>query len=170
MGLRLLRRATAALLAILAGSAMLVMVVLTFVDVIGRYGFHASVFGASEMISWLMVIVIFGGIAFVTREDSHISVGLLEGLLNRHAAGPVRWVRHLFTLICYALVAWILWGLAGEGWQSGRRSAVLGIPLWSFAGMGALLSTLGLLGFLADLVRTRGRIGPSAPGNSGDLA
>lgn len=57
MGLRLLRRATAALLAILAGSAMLVMVVLTFVDVIGRYGFHASVFGASEMISWLMVVV-----------------------------------------------------------------------------------------------------------------
>lgn len=137
---------------------MLVMVVLTFVDVIGRYGFNASVFGASEMVSWLMVMVIFGGIAFVTREDSHISVGLLEGLLTRHAPDAALWARHVFTLVSYTLVVWILWKLAIAGWHSGRSSAVLGIPVWSFAGMGALLSSLGLIGFLIDLIRTGGRI------------
>ncbi len=170
MALRLLGRASHALLACSAGSAMLVMVVLTFVDVIGRYGFHASVFGASEMVSWLMVVVIFGGIAFVTREDSHISVGLLEGLLTRYAPDASRVARHVFTLVAYALVVWILWRLTIDGWQSGRSSAVLGIPLWSFAGMGALLSSLGLIGFLSDLIRSGGRSGAVLQSREGNAS
>lgn len=147
---------------------MLVMVILTFVDVIGRYGFHASVFGASEMISWLMVVVIFGGIAFVTREDSHVTVGLLEGLLHRYVPGAARWMRHLFTLVFYALMVWILWRLALDGLASGCNSAVLGIPLWAFPGMGAVLSSLGLAGFVADLIATRGRLGPAFPAQGED--
>jgi TRAP-type transport system small permease protein len=159
MALRLFRRMVAAVLAVAAGTGLLVMVILSFVDVIGRYGFHASVFGASEMTSWLMVAVVFGGIAIVTREDAHITVGLLEGVLGRHMATTARWTRHLFMLGCYGLMAGILWHLAIAGVHSGRSSAVLGIPLWAFSGMGAVLSTLGLAAFAADLVQTRGRPG-----------
>ena len=69
-------------LALAAGGAMLVMVVLTCVDVIGRYGFHNSVFGASEMIELLMVAVVFGGLAFVTASDEHITVTLFLSLIH----------------------------------------------------------------------------------------
>lgn len=159
-------RLLSALLALAAGGALLVMVLLSFVDVIGRYGFHASVFGASEMISWLMVLVIFGGIAVVTREDAHITVGLLDGVLGRHMAATARWARHLFVLGCYGILTGILWQLALSGLHSGRGTAVLGIPMWTFSGMGAVLSTLGLAGFLADLIRTRGH--PGARGDDAD--
>jgi TRAP-type C4-dicarboxylate transport system permease small subunit len=135
------------------------MTVLSFVDVIGRYGFHSSVFGASEMVSWLMVVVVFGGIAVVTREDGHITVGLLDAVLAVHMDTTARWLRHGFTLVFYALMVAILWQLALSALDSGRSSAVLGIPLWAFSGMGAVLSTLGLAGFVADLIQTRGRPG-----------
>ncbi len=55
-------------LAVLAGIALLIMMVLTFVDVIGRYGFNNSIFGTSEIIELLMVVVIFAGIAFVIAD------------------------------------------------------------------------------------------------------
>ncbi|MCM2562958.1 TRAP transporter small permease subunit [Lutimaribacter sp. EGI FJ00015] len=158
MALYRIRQAIRLLMVALTGAAMLVMVLLTVVDVVGRHGFNASVFGASEMIQWLMIIVVFGGIAFVTRDDAHITVGLFENLLERRLPLVSRWGRHIFTLGFYALMVWVLWRLALGGLESGRRSAVLGIPTWAFSGMGALISTLGLLGFVADLWHRRGRL------------
>lgn len=159
MVVRQLMKMVNALLAVMAGSAMLAMVLLTFVDVVGRYGFHASVFGASEMIEWLMVVVIFGGIALVTKEDAHITVGLFDGFLLRRVPVVSRWSRHVFTLAFYSLMVWILWRLTLSGLESARSSAVLGIPLWAFSGAGAMISTLGLAGFAADLLQKGGRLG-----------
>ena len=42
-------------LGVVAAAALLVMMLLTFVDVIGRYGFHHSIFGAAEIIEHLMM-------------------------------------------------------------------------------------------------------------------
>ena len=44
------------MLGLIAGASLFVMMLLTFVDVIGRYGFHRSIFGAAEIIEQLMMI------------------------------------------------------------------------------------------------------------------
>lgn len=155
-------RLGASLLNIATGTAMLAMILVTFVDVVGRYGFHHSVFGASEMIEWLMVIVVFGGMARVTAADDHIRVSVLEPVLRRVA--PVASVlgRHAFSLACYGLMTLSLWVLAIDAAVSGRMTAVLGWPTWIYAMSAAGLSLAGAIAFTLRLIATRGRLSPPA--------
>lgn len=128
-----------------AGGAMLVMVVLTCVDVIGRYGFNNSIFGASEMIELLMVTVVFAGLAFVTASDEHICVTLVDHLLKAAMPRVMRWLRYLFSLAIYGLLVWVLWRMALGAWEDGRGTIVLALPLWLFSGSAAALTTAGFL-------------------------
>lgn len=130
-------------LALAAGGAMLIMVILTCVDVIGRYGFHNSVFGASEMIELLMVAVVFGGLAFVTASDEHITVTLFDHVLQARAPVLMRWLRFCFVLVIYALIAWALWRIALGAWEGARGTIVLNLPMWLFSGLAALLTSAG---------------------------
>lgn len=53
------------------------MMALTLVDVVGRYFFDSPVVGATEYISFLLAIVMYAGLPLVTRDNGHISVGIL---------------------------------------------------------------------------------------------
>ena len=71
-------RAVSRGLAVIAGIALLAMMLLTFVDVIGRYGLNNSIFGTAEYVELLMTVAIFAGLALVTASDNHIKVELFE--------------------------------------------------------------------------------------------
>jgi len=144
----------------IAGVALGAMMLLTFVDVIGRYWFHRSIFGASEMIELLMVVTIFGGLALVARHDEHITVSLLDGWLDRWAPAAQRLAIRLFGLLCQGLIVWVLAGAALRALASGRQTIVLGLPHWWYPASAALLSAVGaalVAVWLLALVRGAGR-------------
>ncbi|NJO23944.1 MAG: TRAP transporter small permease [Sphingomonadales bacterium] len=147
---------TARLLALIAGTALLVMMVLTFVDVIGRYGFHRSIFGTAEIVEYLMIFTIFAGLAFVTATNDHITVTMFDGWIERWLPNLRRWLVILFSIGCYALVAWHLLMHGYDLWASGKRSAVLDLPLWFMAGAAGALSTLGLVLIILATTKSRG--------------
>lgn len=74
---------TARLLAVIAASALFIVMALTFVDVIGRYGFHRSIFGTAEIVEYLMIFTIFSALAFVTATNDHITVTMFDGWIER---------------------------------------------------------------------------------------
>jgi TRAP-type C4-dicarboxylate transport system permease small subunit len=78
-------------LGVIAGASLFAMMTLTFVDVIGRYGFHRSIFGAAEIVEHLMLLTVFAGLAFVSAKNEHITVSLLDHVIARHAEAPQRW-------------------------------------------------------------------------------
>jgi len=80
------------------------MMLLTFVDVIGRYGFHHSIFGAAEIIEQLMMITVFAGLGFITAKNEHITVTLLDFLIARHIAAAQRWLSIAFSVGGTALI------------------------------------------------------------------
>lgn len=127
-----------------AGIALSAMMLLTFVDVIGRYWFNRSIFGASEMIELLMVVAIFGGLALVTRHDEHITVSLLDEWLDRYAPEAQRLAIRLFGLLCQGLMVWVLAGAALRALASGRQTIVLGLPQWWYPASAALLTGIGV--------------------------
>ncbi|MFV0382995.1 TRAP transporter small permease [Paracoccus sp. (in: a-proteobacteria)] len=141
MTARGLARGLARLIDLAAGTAMLAMILLTFVDVVGRYGFHKSVFGASEMIEWLMVLVVFGGLARVTAAGTHIRMSMFDRFTGRAGPATAAW----FSLLASALLAVALWVLAADAWVSGRGTAVLGLPVWIYTGGALVLTLIGLL-------------------------
>lgn len=95
-----------------AGSMILIMMVVTTVDVIGRDVFNAPLFGAFEMTEILMGLVIFAGMPGTTAAREHITVNLVENLVSRR----VRFVQAgLGDVLCAAVAGVMAWRIFQRG-------------------------------------------------------
>jgi len=150
------------MLGLIAGASLFVMMLLTFVDVIGRYGFHRSIFGAAEIIEQLMMITVFAGLAFISAKNEHISVTLMEVLIARTIPGFQRWVSIAISIGCTLLIAWQMTEHAIDLLRSGKRTAVLDLPQWQLPMSAAILSLIGFGLLVIAVVRTRGRLGATS--------
>jgi TRAP-type C4-dicarboxylate transport system permease small subunit len=149
---------SARVLALIAGTALLVVMVLTFVDVIGRYGFNRSIFGTAEIVEYLMIFTIFAGLAFVTAANDHITVTMFDGWIEHSIPDLRRWAVIVFSIGCYALITWHLLEHGYDLWISGKRSAVLDLPLWIMPAAGGALSAVGVLLIILATGRSRGHL------------
>ncbi|WP_180897921.1 TRAP transporter small permease [Martelella soudanensis] len=166
-------KAIETVLAVLAGTGLLAMMILTFADVIGRYGFHHSIFGTAEYVEFLMVVTIFAGVAFVSAHNEHITVSIFESWYSLHFPNLQRWAVLMVTLLVYALMTFELYRHAGSLLKSGKMTAVLSQPQWLMPMAAAIFSTLGVALFAIAIIRSKGRLSPGAgdpgyePGNVG---
>lgn len=150
----------ARLLAPLVWIAMGVIAVLTFVDVVGRYGFGAPVKGAFEIIEILMGITIFAGLPIVTAQREHIAVGLFDDWLNRRPsfARLRRLLVDLIAAIGAVGFTWFVGAQALEMFRYGNTAPFLEWPLAPFVAFMCLMCAATGAILLAQLVRTlRGR-------------
>ena len=146
-------------LGVIAGVALFAMMALTFVDVIGRYGFHRSIFGAAEIIEHLMIVTVFAGLAFITARNEHITVSLLDHVIARHIAVPQRWASIAISVGCTLLITWQMFEHGFDLLESGKRTAVLDLPQWMQPMSAAVLSLAGFALLVVAVVRLRGRLG-----------
>jgi len=65
-----------------ANVLLCVMVIVTCIDVIGRYFFAAPLLGAHEMITLSMGVMIYLGMPLVTASREHLVVDLASGVLG----------------------------------------------------------------------------------------
>lgn len=124
---------------------MFVMMMLTFVDVIGRYVFTAPIFGAAEMIQFLLAMTIFGGLCLVNARDEHITVELFEPQLDRWIPTARRIIVQLFSVGMMAVIAYQLYEFALDAQRVGTRSVVLEWPFATVAFTVAGLSVVSLV-------------------------
>lgn len=149
-------------LGVVAGAALLAMMLLTFVDVIGRYGFHRSIFGAAEIVEQLMMVTVFAGLAFITARNEHITVTLLDFVIARHFDALQRWLSIAVSVGCTALITWQMFEHGLDLLSSGKRTAVLDLPQWTQPMSAAVLSLVGFGLLAVAVVRTRGRLGATS--------
>lgn len=152
----------ARVLGVIAGAALFAMMALTFVDVIGRYGFHRSIFGAAEIIESLMIVTVFAGLAFITARNEHITVTLMDTLIARHIGAPQRWASIAISVGCTLLITWQMFEHGLDQLDSGKRTAVLDLPQWVQPMSAAVLSLAGFALLVVAVARTRGRLGATA--------
>ena len=93
-----------ALMAIV-GITIFLMMAITFVDVIGRYGFNAPIPGGFELIQYLMPLSIFSGLPIITRRRTHIIVSILDGVFRGRIGEVRRLVVDLGSLAVVAFIA-----------------------------------------------------------------
>ncbi|MBS29071.1 MAG: hypothetical protein CL566_09165 [Alphaproteobacteria bacterium] len=124
---------------------LFVMMALTFVDVIGRYVFTAPVFGAAEMIQFLLAMTIFGGLSLINAHDSHITVELFEPWLKKRFPRLQPIAVQSFSVMVMTIIAWQLTVFAIEAHELGSFTVVLEWPLVVVAGTVAGLSIVSLL-------------------------
>ena len=82
---------------------MFFMMVLTFVDVVGRQGFDAPVPGGGEMTELALGFVVYLGLPLVCLRREHITIGLMAGLFR----GIGLRVQHVVLNLIFAAVTFI---------------------------------------------------------------
>lgn len=113
----------------IAALILFIMMLLTGVDVIGRYFFNHPVPGAFELTEVLLVLLIFAGLPLVSGREEHVTITLL----SEHYQGRLLRVQRVFVRLCTVLVlavlAWRLWVKGAQLAQYGDMTVYLHIPL-----------------------------------------
>jgi len=138
------------LLAGLAGLAATCMI--TF-GVTMRYFFGRPQVFVDELATFLLVVVVFCGLAHTFRSNGHITVDLLSSRLE---PGPRAWLRVITLLLgssFVGIVAWQTLEATLRAYRLGRVSVVMLYPLWIphlFMPLGLALLLLAMLVSLTD--------------------
>ncbi|MHC5655546.1 TRAP transporter small permease [Stappia sp. ICDLI1TA098] len=120
---------------VLAALILLAMMLVTFVDVIGRYLFNAPLPGAFELTEVLLALVIFVGLPIVTARRDHVTVDLVTARLPRLPRAVLARLALAATAVILAILAWRL-GISARDFSAyGDATVYLGIPLGPVAGV-----------------------------------
>lgn len=106
------------------------MTLLTFTQVVLRYGFNSGWTWALELTSLFFAMMIFVGISYGVRVGAHIGVDALVGKLS---PGPRRAVSILVVLLCLVYAGIVIvgsWDYVTKMREVGIELEDLPIPLW----------------------------------------
>src|SRR5947208_16494503 len=96
-------------LARIAAAALSVIAIVTFLDVIGRYFFHAPFTFTVELTQLAMALVVYFGVGLVTHEDAHISADVVTLRLAPRLRAVFALVTNVLALAFLAIMVWRLW-------------------------------------------------------------
>ncbi|MFC1956614.1 TRAP transporter small permease [Chloroflexota bacterium] len=92
----------------LAATGMVLLMLATTGDVFLRYAFNRPITGAFEFINYMMILGVYGAIAWTAVREGHVKVDLVVGRF------PSR-VQHFFASITYILGLGIVSIMAWQG-------------------------------------------------------
>jgi TRAP-type C4-dicarboxylate transport system permease small subunit len=163
MSSRPLHRRALVLLEAAIGAVLFLMMVLTCVDVVGRYLLARPVVGADELIAVGMAIVIFGGLPLVSARGEQITVDLLVSRFR----GAVRRIQALAVAAvsagALAYLAYRLVHIALRLERAGDHSTLLQIP---YAPVAYFMGAMAAIACLLVVVGTFARRMPTASGQA----
>jgi TRAP-type C4-dicarboxylate transport system permease small subunit len=145
-------------------AVILVMMLLTFADVIGRYVFNKPIFGASEIISALLALAIFSGLGVTNARDEHIVVELFDHRIRR-IFSPLIYeiIIQTFSVVAMTIIAFVLYESAFEAFHLNSRTVVLEMPLYYITGLMALLALISVVtqitGVILKIIDTKNQTG-----------
>jgi TRAP-type C4-dicarboxylate transport system permease small subunit len=96
-----------------AGVMLASIMMVTVVDVAGRYAFNRPLPGASEIIEILMALLVYIGLPVVSQRNAHVAVDMFSSATPPRLV-PIR--DGVIRLLCAGLlgvIAWRLWLYAG---------------------------------------------------------
>jgi len=121
-------------LANIAALCLLGLVVVTCIDVVGRYFFSSPLVGAVELVRIFMACIIFFSFPFMFLRNDHIIVDLLP-MFRR---GWIGWLTAIVTLVLTILVAWKIgdrvFDYAVRAFEDNDMTEYLAIPRWPVVG------------------------------------
>jgi len=116
-------------LGFLAATVLMLLMIVTFIDVTGRYLFLAPLPGAFEMTEIMMAMLIFAGLPLVSRANQHVTVNLIIGLLSPKIRHFQRLITQIIMALVFGVMAWRMWIKAAEMLVQGDEPAYLLIPI-----------------------------------------
>jgi TRAP-type C4-dicarboxylate transport system permease small subunit len=141
-------------LSLLAALNLFLMMMLTAVDVVGRYVFNMPVKGGYELIEIMMGVSVFTILPVLSATNDQISVDLLNRFFKGRWARPKNVLVALASAVFLTLMGWRLWHEVARNMEHADASPYLRIPLAPLTFAFALLTTVAAvaaLGYLIDV-------------------
>ncbi len=133
--------------AIVGTVSLMFVVAVIIVDVVGR-NFASPLYGAQDLITMSMVLIVFGGMALCDRVGGHIVVDIFEGVFSAGLNRAIDIVSALLGALIFGLIAWTVWQSAQLSQMLNLSTNLLRLPLAWFQSalcLCALVSGLALL-------------------------
>lgn len=139
------------LINIFMASALAIIVILLFTNVVLRYVFDSGIIWSQELSRYLFVWLVFLGAIVAFKDNEHLSVNMF---VKRLPSG----IKKIAILINYLIMLWILYIILDGSWEMtalnfGSKSPATGLPLSAIYVMGILVGiSIGLI-ILINLYR-----------------
>lgn len=130
-----------------AAMFLAVITALTFIAVVLRYVFNATLPGSFDFGRLLLGVAIFWGVAVAAYRQEHIQVDILWSALPRRAKGLMNLFADLVFFGCALVFTVMFWRQTMVMMASGETTFELDVPIWPFhmvAWFGMALTTVVL--------------------------
>ncbi len=133
-----------------------IMVVISVIDIGGRYFFKHPLKGAAELVGLMLVIGGTWGMAYCQVHKMHIRIDILSNKFPQRVQSALWVVAFFICATVAALITWQAFVKMNEYilTETGARTDILGIPLWPFAAMMAVGFAWLCFVFLTGLVQS----------------
>ena len=122
------------------------LMIVTFVDVIGRYLFNSPLQGAFEGTELMLLVLIFAGLPLVSHADEHVTMDFIDNILSPGGRAVAMAISQLVCAATMLGLAWLIWLKAGKIADYADTTDVLRIALAPFVYfMAAMIALSGLI-------------------------
>jgi len=136
------------LCAVIAATALCVIVVINGANVVNRYVFGHAFAWAEELMIFLMILIVFAGAATVTWRNAHIKIELITESLPPAARKIAAGVVGVASVVVLAVLDNVSFRIVSMLYAFDQRSLALEAPLWipqGFVSVGLLLIAVMLV-------------------------
>jgi len=140
---------------------LLLMVVLMGVNVILRYLFKQPIPGTVELEEFMLVILVFLGLAYTAVQKRHVRVDLVISRVPHSARAVIDSITSLLSLCLCFLIVWRVVVYALAEWEQDARGLILQVPTFPFIFLAAFGCALLGIALLVELLRSLAEVGRS---------
>lgn len=134
-----------AVLRYFGGLLIFCLMVLTCVDVFGRYVLDRPLIVATELTEVLLSLVIYAGLPLVALRNAHVTVDLFDPITPRWLFRLQHVAAAIIGALCTFFIAWRLWVRAVAVTAAGESTPALHLKLgWVAFVMSALMAGAGV--------------------------
>jgi TRAP-type C4-dicarboxylate transport system permease small subunit len=130
-------------LGVIGATVLFAMMMLTAVDVVGRYLLNRPVAGAFEITEMLLAALIYCGLPLVSQRREHIVIDTFDHLMSRRVKRGLDMAAELLCSATLFGLAWLVLGRALRVAAYGDTTTVLRIPLAPVAYLMAAMLLVG---------------------------
>ena len=112
-----------------SASVLFILMMLTAVDVIGRYVFNKPLAGGFELTELMLAALIFCGLPLVSKRREHIVIDTFDTFMSKRVKRGLDIVADLVCFLTLAGIDYLIFGRAARVAEYGDTTSVLRFPL-----------------------------------------
>lgn len=140
-------------LSVVAGFAILVLILYIDVDVGGRYVANRPMPGGVEIAETIMIFIVFMGLAYTFARGGHLSLEFVFERLNPRGQAILDILALLLALLLFGFLTWTAGDWAWRGWELKTAEGYYRVPIYPARFIVAIGAFLFAIQAVIDLIR-----------------